>query len=81
MNVVVHFFARARDLAGTGIATVELPEASTVKQLRALLAESYPGLAGLLHRSAFAVADELAEDDVILQPNALVALLPPVSGG
>ena len=49
--------------------------------LRRVLAGRYPKLAPLLERSAFAVNDEFASDDVVIGANAVVALLPPVSGG
>ena len=79
--MIVHFFARARDLAGTAWADVSLPEGATVGWLRGHLAQTYPALASLLERSALAVNNEYAADATPLSPNAEVALLPPVSGG
>ena len=77
----VQLFARARDLAGASEVSVELPEGATIKDLRAVLAREYPALAPLLERSALAVRDEFAGDDLVVLPGAEVALLPPVSGG
>jgi molybdopterin converting factor subunit 1 len=77
----VKLFARARDLAGASEVSVTLSDAATVKDLRAALARDYPALAGLLERSALAVLDEFAGDDLVVPPGAEVALLPPVSGG
>ena len=73
--------ARARDLAGSHRVAVHLPERATLGDLRLCLAELIPNLAPLLERSALAVDNEVADDDLPLYPNAEVALLPPVSGG
>lgn len=81
MTVQVRLFARARDLAGTDMMTVAVPEGATVGQLRQNLAASCPALASLLQRSVFAVDNEFAVDDVKLTPRTEIALVPPVSGG
>ena len=77
----VLLFARARDLGGADAIDVELPPGATVADLRRALAGRYPKLAPLLERSAFAVDDEFANVGVVIDANAVVALLPPVSGG
>ncbi len=77
----VLLFARARDLAGSDAIDVELPPGATVADLRRLLASRYPKLAPLLERSAFAVDDEFAAEDTVIGASAVVALVPPVSGG
>jgi molybdopterin converting factor subunit 1 len=81
MRVRVRLFARARDLAGTDLMELTLPEGATAGQLRRALAERAPALAGLLGRSALAVNDEFADDALPLPAGAEVAVLPPVSGG
>ena len=81
MKIRVRFFARARDLAGSDAATLELPEGATVHDLRDRLAKTFPSLATLLERSALAVQDEFAPESMVLMPDTDVALLPPVSGG
>ena len=77
----VRLFARAKDLAGAEAVEVELPAGATVGDLRRRLAEAKPALTSLLGRSAVAVNDEFANDNMVLPPDAAVALLPPVSGG
>jgi molybdopterin converting factor subunit 1 len=79
--MTVLLFARARDLAGADRVEMDLPVGATVAELRRALAARYPRLAPLLQRSAFAVDDEFADDVTPLAPAAVVALLPPVSGG
>ncbi len=81
MNVPVHLFARARDLAGKPVVLVELQPDATVGDLRRRLETQYPGLKSLLERSALAVNDEFADDSFTLPLNPEIALLPPVSGG
>lgn len=81
MLVAVKLFARARDLAGADMVSVEVPDQATVADLRERLALAYPALTSLVGRSALAVNDEFAEDATILPPHAELALLPPVSGG
>jgi molybdopterin converting factor subunit 1 len=77
----VRLFARAKDIAGTESVAVDVPEGSSVGELRRRLAELYPALAGLLERSALAVDHEFVEDTRPLLRTAEIALLPPVSGG
>ena len=60
---------------------VDLPANSTVADLRARLGEICPALQSLLPRSAVAVNEEFAGDNVGIPPAAELALLPPVSGG
>jgi molybdopterin synthase catalytic subunit/molybdopterin synthase sulfur carrier subunit len=77
----VLLFARARDLAGADAIDVEVLPGATVADLRCALARRYPKLATLVERSAFAVDDEFAREDEPVPAHAVVALLPPVSGG
>ena len=81
MTIRVKLFARARDLAGMPEVVVVLPDAATVADLRRVLAQEHSALAGLLMRSAIAVADDFAVDTMRIPAGAEVALLPPVNGG
>jgi molybdopterin converting factor small subunit len=81
MTVRVRLFARARDLAGADVVSVELPPGASVADLRTALGEACPSLGPLLPRSAVAVNEEFAGDDTVIPAGAEVALLPPVSGG
>ena len=81
MIVRVRLFARAKDLAGTDVVSVDVALNARVADLRRRLADHVPALAPLLARSALAVNEEFARDDQLLSPGAEVALLPPVSGG
>jgi len=81
VKVEVKLFAVAKQLAGQGSVTLDLPESVTIRELRAALAESVPQLADLLKHARFAVNAEYASDDTRLPPGAEVACIPPVSGG
>ncbi len=81
MIVRVRLFARAKDIAGADVLSVELPPNAVVADLRCRLVAHLPGLATLLPRSAVAVNEEFAPDEQPLTEGAEVALLPPVSGG
>ncbi|MFG0297064.1 MAG: MoaD/ThiS family protein [Maioricimonas sp. JB045] len=81
MNVSVQLFARARDLAGAGSVSVELPEGATVGDVRAALARAYPALQPIAQSLLVAVDADYATDAQRLQPGQVVACFPPVSGG
>jgi molybdopterin converting factor subunit 1 len=81
MKLEVKLFARARDLAGTGAAPLELRDGATVGELRAALAERFQKLRPLVAALLVAVGREYADDTKLLGPEADVACFPPVSGG
>ena len=81
MRVTVRLFARARELVGAGECDVDLPAGATVAVLRDKLLQDQPVLRELLPRCVVAVDAEFAGDDILLQENSEVALIPPVSGG
>jgi molybdopterin converting factor subunit 1 len=81
VNVRVRLFAVARELAGSDAVCLELPEGSTIAQLRARLAAEVPALAGVLPQVLFAVGSEYASDDFPIAAGREVACIPPVSGG
>ena len=81
MTLTVHLFARARDLAGAGVMSVDLPAGATVADLRRTLTERVPALAALLERSAVAVNHDFAGDAKVIAPGDEIAVIPPVSGG
>ena len=81
MKIVVRFFARAKELAGSDRIPLELEPGGTVRELRRQLAREFPQLQSLLKRSAVAIDDEFVDDDFAIVDGAEVAILPPVSGG
>ncbi len=81
MNISIRLFAKAKDLAGTDHATLQLPTGATLGHARALLVETYPALAPLASRLLAAVNTDYAADAHELCDGAEVAFFPPVSGG
>lgn len=81
MTIQVRLFARARDLAGRDMLTVELPAGAAVAELRRQVARACPPLAEFLPRCAIAVGEEFAADDLALMSSCEAAIIPPVSGG
>ena len=81
MTVRVMLFAAARQLAGTDVIELDLPESATVAQLRTRLVEAVPELARLMDQALFSVDAEYADDATKIALGAEVACIPPVSGG
>jgi molybdopterin converting factor small subunit len=81
MKITVQLYARARDLAGTGCARLDLPAAACVGDLKQSLAVRFPQISPLIPKLLVAVGTEYADDRTVLQPDAQVSCFPPVSGG
>jgi molybdopterin synthase catalytic subunit len=81
MTIHILFFATLKDRAGIKQTILELPEGTTVAQLKVRLAERFPGLLEALASVLVSVNREFAFDGDVLPPGAEVALFPPVSGG
>ncbi len=81
MKIHVKLFARARDLAGTGTLTLDLPEGSRVQDARKALATHSPALRPLLPVLLVAVNGEYASEESLLEDGCELACFPPVSGG
>ena len=81
MNICIRLFAVAKQLAGRDSIVLQLPEGSTVSQLRARLAVEVPALATALPHMMFAIGSEYAQNDGVLSEGSEVACIPPVSGG
>jgi len=81
LTLTVLFFAQARDEAGVGSRTLDLPDGSRVADALAALRTAHPTLAALVPHLAVAINGELATPDAMIPAGAELALLPPVSGG
>jgi len=81
MTIQLLFFAQARERAGFGRATLELPEGSRVADALAEIARRHPALAELMPHLAVAVDRKLVSPQTALTAGVELALLPPVSGG
>ncbi len=81
MKITVQLFARARDLAGTGRAELDLPAAASIADLRQSLAARFPEMSPLVPKLLVAIGTEYADDRAVLEPETQVSCFPPVSGG
>src|SRR5262245_26017144 len=81
-QVLVRYFAAARELCGTASERVALPEAATtVQAFLALLGARHARLAPLISRMRIAVNGELAHNEDPIAPDDEISVLPPVAGG
>ena len=80
-EITVTFFAALREIAGTPRITLDVPEGTTIGQLKAMLLERYPDLAPSFHNIVVSINDVTAEDDEIIPDHAHVALFHPIAGG
>ena len=80
MKIQLLFFGIAKDLACKSSIYYDVKESTTVASLKATLITDYSGLKNS-HEFAIAVNEEYADDEVVLQENDVVAIIPPVSGG
>ncbi len=81
MTITVKFFALARDRAGTGETTLEVPSIATVDSVAKTIGERFPKLAPMLPKVAFAINQSYVTADVLLKGGDELAVIPPVSGG
>lgn len=81
MRVSVKLFAMARQRAGQGEVTLELPEPATVADVRGALARTIPALAPFVPNLMIAVDASYASDSDPVSEASEIAAIPPVSGG
>jgi len=81
MTLKVQLFAGASQQVGQDAVELELPDDATYEDLAAKLAAAQPCLAGLIAASRFAADAEYVSLEVEVDPQAEIALIPPVSGG
>ena len=81
MRVTVRFFARLRDLAGSGELVRDVPAPATVQTIWKGLVAEFPGLAEYERSMSVAVNAEYARMAADVHDGDEIAFLPPVSGG
>ncbi|TYP99670.1 molybdopterin synthase sulfur carrier subunit [Tenacibaculum adriaticum] len=80
MNIKLLLFGITTDLLETSSLDFEIEENSTVSNLKSTLVKSYPQLKNI-DSYAIAVNEEYASEEIQINPNDVVAIIPPVSGG
>ncbi|NOY43725.1 MAG: MoaD/ThiS family protein [Planctomycetes bacterium] len=81
MNVVVKLFAGARELVGKDEIAVEIGSGATIGELREHIFRQHAELRPLLPHVMFAIETTYCNEDTPIPENAVVACIPPVSGG
>lgn len=81
MQITVQFFSQLRDLVGASELPVELPENSRIADLLAQLYRQHPLLEKWDANLLIGVGVDFVGRDHVLQPNDLIAIMPPVQGG
>ena len=80
MKITVLLFGIIRDLIGENTLKLDLEKAISIGQLKQDLLKKYNNLQQYSNFS-IAVNEEYVDLNYVLQPNDVVALIPPVSGG
>ncbi len=80
MKINILLFGITKDLVGKRSLNMDVPDRTSVGELRKLLTDHYPELEDV-SAIAIAVNNEYAGDEFLLNENDEIALLPPVSGG
>lgn len=81
MDVKILYFATLRDRAGVKEEQIQLPEGTTVADLKAVLTELHPDLTQGMPSAVIAVNREFAFPEEELSHGDEVGIFPPVSGG
>ena len=81
MKLAVRLFAKAKELAGTDLVHLDVPQSSSVAEVRRVLSLNYPALAAIAPKLLMAVGSQYADDAMVIDPSVEVACFPPVSGG
>jgi molybdopterin converting factor subunit 1 len=81
MQVRLRFFAAAREAMGRSAMPLEVPEGSTVGDLRGRLRAEYPAFGALPPDMMVSVNLEYRPPEYRLGDGDEVAFIPPVSGG
>jgi molybdopterin synthase catalytic subunit len=82
MNVSVHYYAAARELAGCNSSTLEFASESVPQaELRKAVIDQLPSLAPFLERMRLAVNGDFVDASRPLHDGDRVDVLPPVAGG
>ena len=80
MKITVLLFGIIRDIIGENTLELDLEKAILIEQLKQDLLKKYNNLQQYSNFS-IAVNEEYVDLNYVLQPNDVVALIPPVSGG
>jgi molybdopterin converting factor subunit 1 len=80
MKCTIKAFGITREIVGSKVLEIEVPEGQTVAGLKEELMKRFPAFSGL--RSMYIAVNQVyGEDESVLKEGDEIALIPPVSGG
>ena len=80
MKITLIAYGIAKDIVNGREVTIDVPDQSTIADLKSVMLQHYPPFAKLRSLS-FAVGDEYRDDGFLLSTGTEVVIIPPVSGG
>ena len=80
MDITVLFFGITTDLVSKTTISYAIENSTSVENLKKILKTDYPNLKNI-DDFAIAVNEEYATNEVLLNNNDVIAIIPPVSGG
>ena len=80
-KITVNLYYHLKDKAGTNQINLELPDNSTIKELKILLIRDYPALQSQLDNIMTLINQKIAVDEDKIPLNAQVSFLTPIGGG
>jgi molybdopterin converting factor subunit 1 len=80
MKIQLLLFGITTDLLGTSSLRISLEKHTSIKELKENLLSTYPQLEKI-NSYAIAVNETYASNEMVLNENDVVAIIPPVSGG
>ena len=82
IEVKVHLFAHLKQKAGTALAVLQLPEHSTISDLKNALVSQYPSLQGQLKSmTALENHSQIRLDEEKILESSEITIIPPIGGG
>jgi len=80
MEIKLLFFGITSDIVGVNKMDYTVKEATTVSALKEALISNFSELKNI-NEFAIAINEEYVDDDVFINKNDVIAIIPPVSGG
>lgn len=80
MKLKLIAYGIAKDIVNGREVTIDIPDETTISELKTILLQRYPPFSKLKSLS-FAVGDEYQDDSFLLKEATEVVIIPPVSGG
>ncbi len=80
MHIKIRAFGIAKDILSATTLSYDIPDGSTIQDLKSILLQDYPDFERL-RSLAFAINESYVEDGNEIRQGDEVVLIPPVSGG